>query len=102
MTSKTLLALAAGALMAFGTAGASQAQSLSFDAMGQPSAGLIYVADGCGGGWYRGPGGACHRFGRGPYPGGYYAPGYGPAPYYWNPCPPGYHLGRGGQQCWPN
>ena len=59
---------------------------------------LTLVADGCGWGWYRGPGGACHRFGRGPYPWGYYTP----APYQWNPCPPGYHLGAGGQRCWPN
>ncbi len=46
MVTKTLLALAAGAIMAFGAAGTSQAQSLSFDSMTQPSASLIYVADG--------------------------------------------------------
>jgi hypothetical protein len=28
--------------------------------------------NGCG--WYRGPGGACHPLGRGPYSGGYYGP----------------------------
>jgi hypothetical protein len=33
---------------------------------------LVQVADGCGGGRYRGPGGACHPFGRGPFPGGYH------------------------------
>lgn len=98
MISKTFLALATGALMAFGAAGTSQAQSIPLDSMGQPSAGLIYVADGCGPNWYRGPGGACHRFGRGPYPWGYYTP----APHQWNPCPPGYYLGAGGQRCWPN
>ena len=27
---------------------------------------LTLVADGCGWGWYRGPGGACHRNGFGP------------------------------------
>ena len=27
---------------------------------------VVLVADGCGPGWYRGPGGACHRFGYGP------------------------------------
>ncbi len=32
------------------------------------------IANGCGPGWYRGPGGACHRFGHGPYPGGYWVP----------------------------
>ena len=98
MTSKTLLTLAAGAVMALGAPGTSQAQSLALDSMVQPLASLIYVADGCGPGWYRGPGGACHRFGRGPYPWGYYAQ----RPYQWNPCPPGYHLGNGGQHCWPN
>jgi hypothetical protein len=33
---------------------------------------VVPAADGCGGGRYRGPGGACHWYGRGPYPGGYY------------------------------
>jgi hypothetical protein len=94
MVTKTLLALAAGAIMTFGAAGTSQAQSLSFDSMTQPSASLIYVADGCGPAWYRGPNGACHRFGRGPYPWG-----YGPSPHHWNPC---YYLGRGGPRCWLN
>ena len=31
---------------------------------------VTLIANGCGGGRYRGPGGACHRFGYGPYPGG--------------------------------
>jgi hypothetical protein len=43
--------------------------------------------DGCGPGHYRGPGGACHRLGYGPYPGGYRGP-YRDA-YRWNGCPPG-------------
>jgi hypothetical protein len=47
----------------------------------QPAA----AADGCGPAKYRGPGGACHRFGSGPYPGGYYGP-YRNA-YRWNGCP---------------
>lgn len=34
---------------------------------------IVQVADGCGQGRYRGPGGACHRFGRGPNPGGNFA-----------------------------
>src|SRR3569623_1084850 len=34
---------------------------------------IVLVADGCGQGRYRGPGGACHRFGRGPTPGGNFA-----------------------------
>ena len=39
-----------------------------------PAPEVIPIADGCGGGWYRGPMGACHPFGRGPFPGGYYGP----------------------------
>jgi hypothetical protein len=35
---------------------------------------IATIADGCGGGRYRGPGGACHWYGRGPYPGGYHGP----------------------------
>lgn len=54
---------------------------------------IVRVADGCGPGRYRGPGGACHPFGRGPYPNGYYGPrpGYG-----FNGCPPGYWRGPWG------
>jgi hypothetical protein len=38
---------------------------------------LTQVAQGCGGGRYRGPYGSCHRFGTGPYPGGFYGrPGH--------------------------
>lgn len=50
------------------------------------------VADGCGARRYRGPGGACHWYGRGPYPGGYYGP------YIWGArsCPPGYWRGPWG------
>jgi len=50
--------------------------------------------NGCGPGQYRGPGGACHRFGYGPYPGGYNGP-YRNA-YRWNGCPPGYWRGPWG------
>jgi hypothetical protein len=62
----------------------------------QPAAGssmIIHVANGCGPGWYRGPGGACHRFGHGPYPGGYWG---GPYRNRWNGCPPGYWRGPWG------
>ena len=50
------------------------------------------IADGCGVYRYRGPGGACHRYGRGPFPAGYFGP------YHWNPngCPPGYWRGPWG------
>jgi hypothetical protein len=59
-----------------------------------PSSLTIQAADGCGGGRYRGPGGACHLFGRGPFPGGYFAPyrnAYRP-----NGCPPGFWRGPWG------
>jgi hypothetical protein len=55
--------------------------------MTQPAA----AADGCGPNQYRGPGGACHRFGYGPYPGGYYG-----AYRNGNGCPPGYWHGPWG------
>jgi hypothetical protein len=53
------------------------------------------VADGCGSGRYRGPGGACHRYGSGPYPDGYYGPHF----WNWAPhggCPRGYWRGPWG------
>jgi len=37
---------------------------------------VVLAADGCGPGWYRGPGGACHRFGYGPGPGWWQTRGY--------------------------
>jgi len=43
------------------------------------------AAEGCGRGWWRGPGGVCH-------------PMVGPHRF----CPPGYHIGREGHRCWPN
>jgi hypothetical protein len=50
------------------------------------------VADDCGANKYRGPGGACHRYGTGPYPGGYYGR------HIWGAtsCPPGYWRGPWG------
>ncbi|WP_374115105.1 GCG_CRPN prefix-to-repeats domain-containing protein [Ancylobacter mangrovi] len=59
-----------------------------------PTVQIVPVANGCGPGWYRGPGGACHRFGLGPYPGGYYGPYGGDAA--GNGCPPGYWRGPWG------
>jgi hypothetical protein len=60
---------------------------------------VVPAADGCGGGRYRGPGGACHWFGRGPYPGGYYRRphgvwGAGPGP--GNGCGYGWYRGPNG------
>jgi hypothetical protein len=48
------------------------------------SAGLTRVAEGCGPGMWRGPGGRCHPMFNG------------------RACPPGYHLGAEHRRCWPN
>jgi hypothetical protein len=45
---------------------------------------VIRVAEGCGPGWWRGPGGHCHPMATN------------------RACPPGYHLGPEGHRCWPN
>jgi hypothetical protein len=45
---------------------------------------IVKVAEGCGPGWWRGPGGRCHPFAVG------------------RACPWGYHLGPWGRRCWPN
>jgi hypothetical protein len=60
-------------------------------ALPEASQPVIPAADGCGGGRYRGPGGACHWFGRGPYPGGYYGPYRRP----YGACGPGNGCGYG-------
>lgn len=52
----------------------------------------IQVANGCGGGRYRGPEGACHAFGTGPFPRGY----NGPYRANWNGCRAGWYRGPGG------
>ena len=66
---------------------ASPPQAMPFPSSAETPSVIVPVANGCGPGWYRGPGGACHRFGRGPYPGGYWGP-YRNA-WRWNGCPPG-------------
>ena len=45
---------------------------------------IVKVAEGCGPGFWRGPGGRCHPMAMG------------------RACPPGYHLGPEGKKCWPN
>ncbi len=47
-------------------------QAMPFQPAAAKTAMIVQVADGCGPGRYRGPGGACHPYGRGPYPNGYY------------------------------
>jgi hypothetical protein len=77
------LAGSLGVALAFGLATPSNAAILP--APVGPSADLtIKVAEGCGPGMWRGPGGHCHPFAQGRL------------------CPPGYHIGREGRRCWPN
>jgi hypothetical protein len=71
-----------GAVLAFGLAtGASAAVTPA--PLGNASS-VINVAEGCGPGWWRGPGGKCHPMFDG------------------KACPPGYHLGPEHKKCWPN
>jgi len=75
--------IALGVALAFGAATASSA-AITPVAVGQGSSLTIKVAEGCGPGWWRGPGGVCHPFATGRL------------------CPPGYHIGAEGRRCWPN
>ncbi len=52
--------------------------------VGESSVGIVKVAEGCGPGFWRGPGGACHPMARN------------------RVCPRGFHLGPEGRRCWPN
>ena len=52
--------------------------------IGESSVGIVKVAEGCGPGFWRGPGGACHPMARN------------------RVCPRGFHLGPEGRRCWPN
>ena len=75
--------LSLGAALAFGlatAAGAAVTPVLSSKA----GSNVITVAEGCGPGWWRGPGGRCHPMYNG------------------RACPPGYHLGPERRRCHPN
>jgi hypothetical protein len=52
--------------------------------IGDANSSVTKVAEGCGAGWWRGPGGKCHPMFDG------------------RACPPGYHLGPERKKCWPN
>ncbi len=75
-------------------------QAMPFQPAAAKTAMIVQVADGCGPGRYRGPGGACHPYGRGPYPNGYYGPRYaygGPGGgYVGDGCAPGWWRGPWG------
>jgi hypothetical protein len=77
MTKVVLAALLAVAVATSANAGISVAPLKS-------DAGVTRVAEGCGPGMWRGPGGRCHPMAHGRF------------------CPPGYHLGPEGRRCWPN
>ncbi len=78
MIGKLLLGVALG----FGvTVGAEAAVLVTRPAVDN---GIVRIAEGCGPGFWRGPGGYCHPFAAG------------------RACPVGFHLGPEGQRCWPN
>jgi hypothetical protein len=85
------VALFLGAAIA--AASSSQLQAMPIQPLAEASPMVIQIANGCGPNRYRGPGGACHLYGRGPYPGGYYG-WRGPGP--GNGCGPGRYRGPGG------
>jgi hypothetical protein len=85
---KTLGAVLAFAILA---AASSSAQAFPVEAAPGFSSRVVEIADGCGQGRYRGPGGACHRFGHGPYPGGDFA-----GSHRGEGCGPGKYRGPGG------
>jgi hypothetical protein len=109
MISKAVMALGMGVFVAASAPMLARAETpvlqLDIPSATQPLPGIIAVADGCGWGFYRGPYGACHQYGTGPYPSGYYntAPSgyyqggyYAPPAYSWNGCPPGAWRGNWG------
>jgi hypothetical protein len=75
--------LALSAALAFGLVSAASAAVPAAPVGGSNSL-IIKVAEGCGPGFWRGPGGHCHPFAVG------------------SACPVGYHLGPEGKRCWPN
>ena len=78
MIAKSILGASAGA--GIGRVGAGGDDR----AAGGKGPAVTLVAEGCGPGWWRGPGGHCHPMAMG------------------RACPPGYHLGPEGRRCWPN
>ncbi|MGO8797801.1 MAG: GCG_CRPN prefix-to-repeats domain-containing protein [Roseiarcus sp.] len=68
--------------LAFGLATAADA-AISPAPVGGGAA-IVKIAEGCGAGFWRGPGGHCHPYARG------------------RACPGGYHLGPDARRCWPN
>jgi hypothetical protein len=71
-----------GGLLALGFAASAQAAMIAPPVANTPA--ITRVAEGCGPGWWRGPGGKCHPMAMN------------------RVCPPGYHLGPEARRCWPN
>ena len=71
------------AALIFGVASAASA-GVAPAPIGNSSSLIVKVAEGCGPGFWRGPGGRCHPFAVN------------------RACPVGYHLGPEGKRCWPN
>lgn len=78
MIVKTIL----GGLLALGLTASAQAAMVAPSLERGPA--VTLVAEGCGPGFWRGPGGRCHPMAMG------------------RVCPRGYHLGPEGHRCWPN
>ena len=72
-----------GAALAVGMSGFANAEILPAP-VGNGGVGIVKVAEGCGPGFWRGPGGACHPMAM------------------HRACPRGFHLGPEGRRCWPN
>ena len=72
-----------GTTLAFGLSTVASA-AVTLAPVGVPNNSVSKVAEGCGPGWWRGPGGKCHPMFDG------------------KACPPGYHLGPERKKCWPN
>ncbi len=72
-----------GIALAFGFATTASA-AVKLAPVGNANSVVLKVAEGCGPGYWRGPGGACHPMYNG------------------RACPAGYHLGPDGKRCWPN
>jgi hypothetical protein len=71
------------ASLAFGFVGVANAGMMPAP-VGAAGSAIVKVAEGCGPGFWRGPGGHCHPMFDG------------------RACPRGYHLGPEGKRCWPN
>jgi len=80
MTFRTIIL---ASVIALGAASSANATVMTAP-MGASNNAIVKVAEGCGRGEWRGPGGRCHPFATG------------------RRCPRGYHIGPQGRRCHPN